>query len=283
MSWYTLTGFGDEIAPELETQLEVMAKLGISHLEIRGVNGINVSDLTIPQAKEAKSLLDSRGFAVSAVGSPIGKVRIDQPFEPHMEKFLHTLELARLFETRYIRMFSFYIPPGETPAKWRGEVLERLQRMLEAASGSGIVLLHENEADIYGESAECCLDLMEALGSPGFRMTFDPCNFILNGVEPCPEAYEMLADHIEYLHIKDGIAESKKIVPAGMGECRIEELLRALKSRGFRGFISLEPHLGSFAGLAQMEHRLDLSSLPEGGAQTFAAAFEALDGILRKI
>ena len=35
----------------------------------------------------------------------------------------------------------------------------------------------------------------------------------------------------------------KRVVPAGEGDGQVPQLLRALRERGYRGFLTLEPHL----------------------------------------
>ena len=59
------------------------------------------------EAKALKERLDANGIAISAVGSPIGKISITDPFEPHLETLRHVIKLAKIWETNYIRMFSF--------------------------------------------------------------------------------------------------------------------------------------------------------------------------------
>ena len=87
-------------------------------------------------------------------------------------------------------MFN-YIPEGKDPADYREEVLKRWKEFLKAAEGTGIVLLHENEKEIYGDTPERCLDLVESLNSDYFRLTFDTANFVQCGVEPYPKAFNM--------------------------------------------------------------------------------------------
>ncbi len=159
MSKFILTAFADEIAPDLKTQMEVLEKHGIKHIEMRKVNGKNLVDHSLDEVGELKKQLDASGFKISAIGSPLGKIQITDDFEPHFALFKHTMEIAKILETKYIRMFSFYIPKGENPANFRDEVMNRWSKFIAAASGSGLVLLHENEKEIYGDTPERCLDL----------------------------------------------------------------------------------------------------------------------------
>jgi|YNPMSStandDraft_1061717.scaffolds.fasta_scaffold37100_2 sugar phosphate isomerase/epimerase len=282
MSKFILSAFADEVADDLISQMDHLEKHGIYHIELRGVNGKNVSDLSIQEANEIKKKLDQRGFKISAIGSPIGKQKITDDFQPHFDKFEHVLDLASIFETKYIRMFSFFIPKNENPGKYRDEVLRRWEKFLQAADGRNVVLLHENEKDIYGDIAERCADLLESLRCPYLKVTFDPANFVQVGEKVYPQAYNKLKNYIAYVHIKDALYSTGQVVPAGYGDGCIKQLLEDLHNSGFEGFISLEPHLSSFSGFSSLEP--EGAHLPEGdNVSNFAIAVFALKKILSQI
>ena len=241
---FTLSGFADEISPDLDTQIQVLSKLNISFLELRGVWGQNVLALGDDDLTRVKAALDDHGIGVSAIGSPIGKIKIDDPFEPHLEAFRRTLYVAERFESPYIRMFSFFVPAGEADAH-RDQVIARLRALLDEAKGHDVILLHENESDIYGDVPRRCLDIMQTMASPQMRLTFDPDNFARCGARPYDDAYPMLEPYVAYMHIKDIILAENRRVPAGQGDGQIPQLLRALQDKGYDGFLSLEPHLAS--------------------------------------
>lgn len=248
-----LSAFSDEAGSSLDTQMETLKKNRLSYMEIRGVEERNISDLSLDEVKEVKKRLDQNGIKVSAIGSPIGKISVLDDFEDHLELFGHVLDIAGILQSRYIRMFSFFIPEGEDPGKYREVVIERWKAFIEKAKGRNIILLHENEKDIYGDTADRCLDLLDTLKCDYLRLTFDPANFVQCDEEVYPRAYNKLKDHIEYMHIKDAIFESGEVVPAGYGDGRLEELVSELKVKGYKGFMSLEPHLTDFQGFSSLE------------------------------
>ena len=283
MSRFILSAFADEIAPELDIQMDVLKKFNMHYIEMRGVNGRPLVEYTISEVKKIRRQLDEKGFKISSIGSPIGKIKIIDDFEPHLELFKHTVEVANILESKYIRMFSFFMPKNEDPAKYRDEVMERWTRFIEAAKGAGLVLLHENEKDIYGDTPERCLDLLKTLNCTYLKAIFDPANFVQCDVETYPEAYEMLKDFIVYMHIKDALFKDRSVVPSGEGDGKVAEILKDLYKKGFDGFASLEPHLGSFTGLATLETDSKMADLPEGGPKKFGMAYNALDRILKEI
>jgi sugar phosphate isomerase/epimerase len=269
MGKFTISAFADEIDPSLDVQMDVLDRYGISHIEMRGVDGRNITEYALDEVKILKNRMDARGFKVSAVGSPIGKIGIRDPFEPHLALFRHTLDIADVLETGYVRMFSFFLPAGEEPALFRDEVMRRWSAFVSAAKGRNITLLHENEKDIYGEAASRCLDLLETMHCPYMKATFDPANFVQAGEKTFPDAFRMLEEHVAYMHIKDALHANGNVVPAGEGDGKVEEILMALRDAGWSGFLSIEPHLNH--------------SLPGGGPELFGVACGALNRILDRI
>ncbi|GAA0135997.1 hypothetical protein YSY43_28370 [Paenibacillus sp. YSY-4.3] len=282
MAKFQISGFADEIDADFKTQLKGLNALDIDYIEIRGVNGKNISVLSREEIAEVKSALHHYGVQVSSIGSPIGKINILDDFSVHLDMAKRIFETAHTLNSPYVRIFSFYMPKNSDPFAYRDEVIERIGGILEAAEGSGLTILHENEKDIYGDIPERCLDLMESCGVPHFASAFDPANFVQCGCEVYPAAFELLKPHIQYVHIKDAMEDGSN-VPAGMGAGRIDEVLRTLKADGFEGFLSLEPHLGSFEGLAALEHAPLANTLEASGLHTFRLAHSSLLSILSKI
>lgn len=281
MVYEKISGFSDEIDSCVVTQFEVLNRLGIKYFEPRGIDGKNISKLTNDEVKELKEKMNKYGIKVSSIGSPIGKVNIEDDFEEHFDEFKRVVEIAKALDTRYIRMFSFYKKEGEWTDEKRAEVFKRLKMMIDHAKENDIVLLHENEKDIYGDTVDRCADLMDNLYCDNFRAVFDPANFVQSG-QDTKYAYEKLHKYVEYMHIKDSSANGK-VVPAGMGEGNVEYVLKNLFDNGYRGFVSLEPHLGSFEGLAELELDDEMEKLPKGGEGTFTLAHNALVNILNNI
>jgi len=246
-----LSGFADEIGPDLDLQIETLASERLRFLELRGVWGKNVLDFTDHERREIKKRLDDAGLGVSSIGSPIGKVRIDQPWEEHVARLGVALDVAEFLETPYVRLFSYYPPEGGRIADHRDEVIRRLNEQVELAKGRRVTLLHENEKDIYGEKPDACLDI--ARNVPGMGLVFDPANFVQAGVRPA-DAWQMLHHWVVYFHIKDAMLDGGLIVPPGEGDGDIPAVLKdAVFERDYDGFLSLEPHLaaaGQFSGFS---------------------------------
>ena len=286
MENYTkITGFADEIAQELDIQTESLKKLDIHYVEMRGADGNNLIYHTDEKIKEIKKKLDDAGIALSALGSPLGKIGIDEAFDKHFEEFKRACEIAHRMGTGNIRMFSFYVS-DEQRNSMKEKVFERLGRFVDYASGNGIVLLHENEKGIYGEKAAECRELMDEFAGEHFKAIFDFANFVQAGQDTL-EAYELLKDYIAYIHVKDARKENGTVVPVGYGDGNVETILKKLFEKGFDGFLSLEPHLFNFKGFAGLERGRDTVLADSGqalsGFEAFSLAHSALQDILKRI
>jgi 3-dehydroshikimate dehydratase len=239
---FLLSAFADEIASDPEVQLHVLEQCQIRYVELRSAWRTNILDLTDSQVAELKRLLDVRGFGVSAIGSPIGKVKISDPFEPHLERFRRALDLCRVFHTPNIRIFSYYPAEGAPWPQHREEVLRRLRVKIELAAQAGVRLLHENEHRIYGESPDRVVDLLTSLESQHFRAICDPANYVFCGYDPWA-GWQQTKGWTVHFHIKDWVYGESHGRPAGEGQANLERILADAWADGFSGFVTLEPHL----------------------------------------
>jgi sugar phosphate isomerase/epimerase len=242
---WTMSGFADEIDPDPSTQCAVLDDLAIRYVEFRSAWDVNVLDLTDEQLAEAKSVLDARGFGVSSIGSPIGKIAITDDFGAHLRRMDRAVEVAQHLRAPYIRVFSFFLTADQRPRDHRDEVVRRMGALAEKAAAGGVVLLHENEKGIFGDLPERVLDLVTAVDSPALRLAWDAANYVQCGVVPFPEAYALLRPYTDYVQIKDAVLATGEVVPAGEGDGRLRETVRALADDGYDGFVSMEPHLAS--------------------------------------
>lgn len=285
-----ISGFADEISSDFQKQLEVVTNLGMHYISLRSADGKGIADYTVEEVKE-KLLprLEKFGVKVSSLGSPIGKVGIEdeEGFEKQLEQLTTLCEICKVLDCKYIRMFSFYIPEGKNPQDYRSMVIEKLEKFLEIARKYQVVLLHENEKDIYGDVASRCKDLMDTLGEPCFKSAFDFANFVQCG-EDTKACWELLKGSVAYIHIKDAVSTDKENVVCGTGEGKIKEILnQAINEEGYEGFLTLEPHLVLFDALASLETTAAENIIKENkakdGAEGYTMQYRALCGILDTI
>lgn len=249
---YKISGFADEIDQSLAVQVESLRKLGISFVEMRGVDGNNLIYHTDEKVKEIKSVLDANGIKLSALGTPLGKIGILDDFDKHFEEYKRAVEIAHMMECHNLRMFSFYLPKDSNPSDYESAVFDRVGKFADYAKENDAVVLHENEKGIYGEKAPECRKIMDAFYGDHFKAIFDFANFVQCNQDTL-EAYKLLKDYIAYIHVKDALVTDGSVVPAGFGDGNVKTILTDLFNSGFEGYLSLEPHLFNFSGFASLE------------------------------
>ena len=267
-----ISAFADEISDDLDVQIENLAANGVGYIELRGVWGKNVMALSEQEIREVKRRAADRGIGFSAIGSPLGKFPLDGDFQQQLDGVRKAIDYAQILEARYIRMFSFFIPEGQDAANYRGQVIDWLGQMITAAEKSTVILAHENEKGIYGDTGDRCLDLYTTLQSPSFTGIFDFANFVQCNQHPYADCWRKLRPYITYFHIKDALLGSGKVVPAGQGDGDVEKILGEAFASGFDNFLTLEPHLS----LAEASYGRTTPDL-------FKTAADALKGILASV
>ncbi len=268
---FKISGFVDEVSSDLMTQIGVMKELGQKYLCPRSVNGKNIADYTVEEfTKNIKPILDENQIKFSSLGSKIGKVKIDdeEGFKKQCDQLKELVKIAKVMECKYIRIFSFFIDSDKTQFtgstsddssydEYFDKVMEKLNVFLDIVKGEDVVLIHENEKGIYGNSAERMLKLIKAIDNPQFRLAHDSSNYIQCGYDPF-EAYELTKEYVDYVHLKDN--RSGREVPLGIGDGKYKEILDDLNKRGYDGFVTLEPHTVFYAKLKRLFYVLPFLS-----------------------
>lgn len=268
-----LCAFADEAGDGLGAQIEALSRNGITLLELRSVDKINVSEFTDGKAEETAARLKDAGISVWSVGSPLGKVDITVDFSEYEKVVRRTFRTANILGARRVRMFSFYKAYGE-PEK----VFSYLERMSELAKEYGVLLCHENEKDIYGDTCARTLEILSRV--PALRCVYDPANFLQVGEDPevtipalCPKA--------DYFHIKDVVRETRELVPAGEGDGQIARIVSGIDAHRDT-VLTVEPHLKLFSAYAGIDaSELKTKHKFETKAEAFDAAVAGIKKVLR--
>lgn len=265
-----LFAFADEASPDIDGQIAAIKRNSLEGIELRGTELGNVSDLSFVSACLIRKKLNDLGLSVWSMGSPIGKIGINDNFDLHLEKLKNTLEISKALGAKNIRMFSFYIPKAENPDSYRNKVIDRLGKMAEISKPYGVTLCHENEKGIFGDTPLRCLEIFKAL--PEIKGVFDPANFIQCGQDTL-DAWETLRPYIKYMHIKDADADGT-VVPAGCGIGNVKTIAESFVESGGRVF-TIEPHLAVFKGLSDLERKGGESKI--GGVYAYPDSDTAFD------
>ncbi len=283
-----ISGFADEICESFTTQLETLNELGIKYICLRAIDGRGIITFTEEEAKSyILPTLNKYGVKVSSLGSPIGKIDIDDDnaFEEQLVALERLCKIANILDCKFIRLFSFWMPKGEDPEKYKDLVFEKMAKFIAICEKYDVIPMHENEKDIYGDIATRCKALYDHFANTTLCSAFDFANLVQCG-EDTVKSYEMLKEYIKYVHIKDAVLED--IVLFGTGDGNAHEILKRLKNDGYDGHLTLEPHLHMFSSFKDLEideeamERMSKSHFADGKS-AFAAQYNALCEILDEI
>ena len=269
MAKFVFSAFADEIDSDFDKQIEALKALGIDMIELRGVNGKSFVEMNDDEAKNIKKKLDENGIGISALGTPIGKINVDDDFDAHLKLFYRIMDIGDILDCKVLRMFSFYPAENMSDDVFKTKVFEYIEKLLDAADKRGFILCHENEKDIFGCSPERELELMEHFGGR-LKAVLDPGNFAFC-FEDASKGYPLLKDYIHYFHIKDA-DESGAIVPPGKGVAHLYETLKAVNTDrpDEKVILTMEPHLMNFTGLSSLSKLDDIHHV-----YSFETPFEA--------
>ena len=268
-----LSAFSDEAGNSIKEQISALKRNGIFLMELRSIDGKNVAEFTEEEAKSYQKELEENGISVWSIGSPLGKVDIDVDFNEYCKKVRHVCKLANIFKTKKIRMFSFFKAYDQEE-----KVFAYLREMVKIGKEYGVDMCHENEKDVFGDTAERVLKIMQNV--EGLKYIYDPANYLQCG-QSADETLAIFHSKTDYFHIKDVISETGELVPAGYGDTKIKELIARITDDKV---LTLEPHLMEFDAYksidnTEMKHKFTFAN----GQEAFDAAVTALKNILKEL
>ncbi|HYO26624.1 MAG TPA: TIM barrel protein [Lacipirellulaceae bacterium] len=289
-----LSGFADEAALHKTPveQFAAFAALGLQYYSLRFVdmgNGVkNVMDLTKVEITKLRHTEDEFGMNVASIGSPIGKVKLQDvedgtknrfvPFDKYLGEVKKACELAHAFESKLIRGFSFYPPKGADPWEYVPQAADQLGQIAECCHRSDLTFGLEIEANLVGQTGPLVAELHRQVNHPALLTIFDGANIVCQGygTQATYEQYRVMKPSIGWMHVKDYLDTRadkplghvdedalKHFVPADRGDSGYAQILsdfaheipaleKRLTRRGIPGVIlDLEPHLkggGQYGG-----------------------------------
>ena len=283
-----ISGFADEICDDFSQQLQTLNELGIHYICLRAIDGKNITKFSEKEAKEyILPKLQAHHIQVSSLGSPIGKIDIDddEAFQQQLTELETLCKIAKVLDCKYIRLFSFWMPKEKDPEQYFETVIQKMSKFIEICDQYDVIALHENEKGIYGDIGSRCLKIHEAFAHTSLRAAYDFANFVQCG-EDTIACYQMLKPYISYVHIKDADMASKIVVLFGEGDGHVREVMKMLKADGYDGFLTMEPHLKLFSSLKDLENdtetidHLKEKCLFPDGKTAYTAQYHALCAII---
>jgi sugar phosphate isomerase/epimerase len=246
------SGISDEAGSSLEQQIRAHNELGWDHIELRNVDGENITAISDQAFDKAVAQLDESGLRVSCYGSAIANWARPITCDPQIDidDLRRAIPRMQRTNTPFIRVMSYPNDPQNPlpEAEWRKEAIKRVKELAKIAQDAGVVLAHENCSGWGGIDPQNNVELLKEVDNPAFKVLYDTANPVSYGQDP-KDYYEAIRDDICYVHIKDckRSAEGKdgEYVYCGEGDGRVRETIADLFARGYDGGFSIEPHLAA--------------------------------------
>jgi len=250
MMAHWIAAVNDEPSPtwDLEEGLDVLEEVGCRHVALRAAGGKTVDEMTDEEYGHIVRRVHGRGFEVVSYLSRLGSCTLDpEHWAGERERAVTALRRAGEVGCQAVRVMGY--KRGGCPGPERfARTRERLARLTEMAESAGVVLVLETifaPWESVGGSAAGCLRLVESIGSPHLRVCLDPGNAAADGEDPIL-LVDLLAPYVADVHVKDARrfgSRAEGFCLPGDGVCDWPHLFGLLRSAGYAGPFTLEPHL----------------------------------------
>lgn len=254
---HIISGFADEVSDNLDLQIKALRELGWDHIDLRTVDGRNVSSLTDDEFDRVYQKLADNNIAISCFGSTIANWSRDArgSYEVDVAEMATSLRHMRKANVRYIRIMSYRVDaPVKLGSNLESTIFRNIKNIVRMAADSGVICLHENCETWGGQSCDHSLRLLEEVDSPALKLVFDTGNpvsmFSVSDTEPFPyqdslEFFQRVREHVAYIHIKDARRENNSLYYTfpGRGMGRIKEILALVREHDMSVPIAIEPHV----------------------------------------
>lgn len=241
------TGISDEANWDIQKQIAAHRQLGWKSLELRVVNGKNLTDVDDTTFNQVVAAVEEAGMSVCCFASQLANWGrpITGDFAVDLTEMRRAIPRMQRLGTKFIRCMS-YPNDGLSEVAWRDEVVRRLRELAKMAEDGGVIMVHENCNGWGGESPENSLELLERIGSPAFKLVFDTGNPFMHNQDSLAFLQGVI-DHVIHVHIKDGYrdGENNKFSYPGEGSSQVEACIRLLLAHGYDGGYSIEPHIAA--------------------------------------
>jgi len=252
-----LSGVADMAGASIEKQIKAHKELGWDHIEIRNVDGKNLTDVDNDKFNQIAEKLDEAKMQVCCFGSQIANWarKISGSFDLDLKELKRAIPRMHRLHTKYIRIMSY---PNDdwNNDDWRKEVVTRLRELARIAKDGGVVFAHENCSGWGNQGSEEALDMVETVNSPNLRFLFDTGNKPDHMGTPW-DICQKVRDYIVHVHIKDYKAGKGKderfVVLPGEGDGQIDKIIKYLLSSGYKGGFSIEPSIIHYKGIEGSE------------------------------
>lgn len=236
----------DEISSDLQIALDTAKAWGIQHVELHNVWGQNICHLSDADLSRVLRLVRRSGLVVTNIDSLTLRCSLDSDdeYQEHIAHLRRSIEIAPLFGTNVVRLFSFWRLPERDESTWE-RIFTKMELPIRIAEREGVLLGFENVASGNIGTTEELTRLFATFDSPVLKLIWDPANAVAAGDSTsAAEGFRMFRDRIIHIHVKDVdfVDGERRWLPVGAGKVDYVGFLTALLQEGYDDVIALETH-----------------------------------------
>lgn len=246
----------DEYSHSIDEAINYAVDAGISLIELRTVSRKNLLDLPMVELENMAKKIRSNNLSVSCLASPLLKWHPDHirlktanarfhSFKhnrsPKLNIYQKAFEIADVFQTKNIRIFSYLKYPGYQIQDLKSDI----KLLVDLACQYDKTLLIENEPACNVDTLGKLYEIVKLINSHRVCALVDVGNVYELGHQVNYDTLKKLAPFIKYLHIKDYSYDLNDYAVVGYGDVDFKEYFRELSRFLKLGqlTISLETHV----------------------------------------
>lgn len=225
------------------TDIYSMAKdLGFDGIEIRGLGNeifaVRAQPFTEAQLPNTIKKLSELRLEIPCLSSGCC-LKFAEKAKENQNEIIQYITLAAKLKTPYIRILADLEPQPQGDVD-DGVVLEALKGLIPIAEENNVTLLIETNG-VYSDTARLA-ELIQNAASDSVAALWDVHHTYRFGGEKPGKTVQNLGASIKYIHIKDSVMENGQIhyKMMGEGDLPIDDMMMALRSINYEGYISLE-------------------------------------------
>lgn len=225
------------------TDIYSMAKdIGFDGIEIRGLGNdifaVKAPPFTDAQLPETIKKLRSLHLEIPCLSSDCC-LKFSDKAEENKREIADYIALAQKLSAPYIRILADLAPAADGEVDDEA-VLAQLKTLVPLAEKAGVTLLIETNG-VYADTARL-RQLLEKLSSDAVAALWDMHHPYRYMGETPEQTVQNLGAFIKYVHVKDSVMKDGQVEYRMMGEgdLPIPEMMMALRSICYEGYVSLE-------------------------------------------
>ncbi|OMF12130.1 hypothetical protein BK131_19190 [Paenibacillus amylolyticus] len=233
---------GDEIDQDLHRVIDAVQKNKFHGIEVRSVWNTRPDQLDNEQLELIRDSVRSAGLNIAGFDSPCFKVEFpstDELLESSRESLAKAIDQARLLNSGFVRVFTFY-REGIAQPKLAARAVKQI---VDGLVSDDIQIYVETGMRTNTPTIKHMLEFLDEVADNRLGIVWDPGNSVFSGqdLNPFPEDYTLGKEFIKHIHIKDPDGQSQ-YVRLGDGDVPWRNIIQTLKNDDYQGYVSLETH-----------------------------------------